>query len=183
MSNAPRAYPLQWPVGKLRTPWEMREHGRFSKAKGATPLSRKDRQEAMVASLASYVRAAMDGARNLADEVKGELAVTEALRRLQGAMDRLGARLPVVSTNLEPRLDGLPRSGQRKPEDPGAALYFRLNDTPVVLACDHYDTVAANLAAIAAHIDAMRAMERHGVGSLEQMFAGFAAQRCYSASA
>lgn len=97
------------------------------------------------------------------------------MRRLQGEIDRLGARLPVVSTNLETRLDGLPRSGQRKPDDPGAALYFQLRGKPIVLACDHYDTVEANLAAIAAHIDAMRAMERHGVGSLEQMFAGFTA--------
>ena len=46
-----------------------------------------------------------------------------------------------------------------------ATLYFRLKDKPIVLACDRYDTVEANLAAIAAHIDAMRAMERHDVGA------------------
>jgi len=129
----------------------MREHGRFSK------------------------QATKSWADGTTYKTKGDLTIAEALRRLQAELDRLGAQLPVVSTNLEPRLDGFPRSGQRKPEDPGAALYFHLNDTPVVLACDHYDTVEGNIAAIAAHIDAMRAMERHGVGSLEQMFAGFMA--------
>jgi hypothetical protein len=149
-NDAPQAYPLQWPKGKPRTPWDARERGRFGK------------QRHIQHDTFSY-------------SMKGNLSVAEALKRLQGEIDRLGAYLPVVSSNLETRRDGLPRSGQRKPEDPGVAFYFRLKDKPIVLACDHYDTVEANIAAIAAHIDAMRAMERHGVGSLEQMFAGFMA--------
>lgn len=154
MAEAPQAYPLQWPAGKPRTPYGKRERGRFSK--------RVTRTFGSGESASSY-------------QTKGDISVAEAVRRLQGELDRLGARLPVVSSNLELRLDGLPRSGQRKPDDPGVAIYFQLKGKPIVLACDHYDTVEANIAAVAAHIDAMRAMERHGVGSLEQMFAGFMA--------
>lgn len=148
----PQAYPLSWPAGKPRTPSHKRERGRFSKH--------------------SY-RSTSDGTSSY--KVKGDLTVAEALRRLQADLDRLRARLPVVSSNLETRLDGLPRSGQRKPADPGVAVYFQLHGKPIVLAGDRYDTVEANIAAIAAHIDAMRTTERHGVGSLEQMFAGFTA--------
>jgi hypothetical protein len=154
LSDAPQAYPLAWPAGKPRTASSRRERGRFGKQK-----------------ITFYGTGENAGSYRS----KGELTVADALRRLQGELDRLGASLPVVSTNLETRLDGLPRSGQRRPEDPGVALYFQLKAKPIVLACDHYDTVEANLAAIVAHIDAMRAMERHGVGSLEQMFAGFMA--------
>lgn len=154
MAETPQAFPLQWPAGKPRTPYGKRERGRFSKQRTKTS------GEGITAH--SY-------------QVKGQLTIAEAVNRLQGELDRLGARLPVLSSNLELRLDGLPRSNQAMPADPGVAVYFQLKDKPIVLACDHYDKVESNIAAVAAHIDAMRAMERHGVGSLEQMFAGFAA--------
>lgn len=37
-----------------------------------------------------------------------DLTVADALGRLQDELDKVGARHPVVSTNLETRLDGLP---------------------------------------------------------------------------
>lgn len=104
-----------------------------------------------------------------------ELSVAQATSRLQGELDRLGARAAILSTNVELRLDGLPRSGQRTPDDPGAAVYFRLKNAPRALACDAWTTVAGNIAALAAHIDALRRIDRYGVGSVEQAFAGYAA--------
>lgn len=104
------------------------------------------------------------------------LSMNEATKRVRREIDRIvGAFLPVLSTNVELRLDGLPRSNQRKPEDPGAALYFQLHGEPIVLACDTYDTVEQNVAAIAAHLTATRAIERYGVGTLDELFRGFAA--------
>jgi hypothetical protein len=153
--SAPTAYPLAWPAGKARTKSSLRERGRFSRGENVTQT---------FSNGATYSHRA-----------SRELTVANAVARVQRELDRLGARLPVLSTNLELRLDGLPRSGQRLPEDPGVAVYFQLKGKPLVLACDRYQTVPANLAAIAAHIDAMRTAERHGVGSLEQMFMGFAA--------
>lgn len=98
-----------------------------------------------------------------------------ARTRVSDEVDLIRGRLPVLSSNLELRLDGQPRAGQQEPRDPGVALYFRLADRPVVLACDRWITVAGNMAAIAAHIEALRGQERWGVGTLEQAFAGFMA--------
>src|SRR5690606_37638439 len=72
-------------------------------------------------------------------------------------------------------LDGLPRSGQAEPSDPGVALYFDLAGKPHCMPCDTYTKVAQNIAAIAAHIEATRAIERHGVSSVAEMFSGFTA--------
>lgn len=93
---------------------------------------------------------------------------------------RLGASGPVISSNLKVRRDGIPYSDQRRPDDPGVAVYFRLPDDrgelrQQVLACDRWRTVEENLRAIALHIDALRGMDRWGVGSLAQAFAGFTA--------
>jgi hypothetical protein len=101
--------------------------------------------------------------------------VADALSRLQRELDRIGARYPVISSNLELRLDGLPRSGQREPNDPGVAIYFDLDGKPHCMPCDTYTTVVQNIAAVAAHIEATRAIQRHGVGTLAEMFAGFTA--------
>lgn len=104
-----------------------------------------------------------------------QLTVADALARLQRELDLLGANQYVLSTNLAVRLDGLPRSGQAEPDDRGVALYFHLGDRPHCLPCDRYDRVADNIAAIAKHIEATRAIERYGVANVSEMFAGFEA--------
>jgi hypothetical protein len=83
----------------------------------------------------------------------------------------------IISTNVRTRLDGTPRSDQPEPSDPGVAVYWedRAGKTKV-MAIDRYDRVADNLAAIAATLEAMRAIERHGGGQiLERAFTGFTA--------
>lgn len=142
-------YPLQWPAARPRTPPSKRRDGRFS---------RRERQNSDTGSW----------------QVMKDLTVADAITRLQDELDRIGARLPVISSNLETRLDGLPRSGQRKLNDPGVAVYFQLAGQPHCLPCDTYTDAAANLAAVAAHIAATRAIERHGVASVREMFSGFA---------
>ena len=104
-----------------------------------------------------------------------EFTIGEAINSLQGELDRLGARQVVMSSNLDLRLDGFPRSGQAQPSDPGVALYFKLNERDTVLACDRWLKVQDNIAAIAKHIEALRGIERWGVGSIEQAFAGYQA--------
>lgn len=81
----------------------------------------------------------------------------------------------VISSNLRIRLDGLPYSNQRQPDDSGAAVYFRYNDKPIVFACDRWRKVEENLWAIAKHLEALRGQERWGVGNLEQAFTGYVA--------
>lgn len=107
--------------------------------------------------------------------VKSALTVADARDRLSEQLDRLNARYVTLSTNVELRLDGMPRSGQPEPRDTGVACYFQLSGRDTVLACDKWDRVADNIAAIAKHIDALRGMDRWGVGSVEQAFAGYQA--------
>lgn len=111
----------------------------------------------------------------------GRVSVFNATQRLEGELDRLGAGSAVLSTNVQLRLDGRPRSDQ-EPEDTGAAVYFRFKGRATVFACDKYTRVADNIAAIAAHIDALRRIERYGVGSLEQALAGYKALPADSAA-
>ena len=102
-----------------------------------------------------------------------ELSVWEAVTRLQGEIDRLGGRNVILSTNIETRMDGLPRSDRPEPRDPGVAVYFDFRKQKTVLASDKWDRVADNIAALAGHIEALRAIERYGVGTLEQAFRGY----------
>jgi hypothetical protein len=82
----------------------------------------------------------------------------------------------VISSNLMLRNDGLPRSGQRAPDDPGVAVYWGHGAKARCIAVDQYDRIADNLAAIAATLEAMRAIERHGGAAiLERAFTGFTA--------
>lgn len=81
----------------------------------------------------------------------------------------------IISSNVQLRADGLPRSGQAQPQDRGAAVYFQLRGAERVLACDRWDRVEVNLLAVARHIAALRAQERLGVGTLDQAFRGYTA--------
>lgn len=103
------------------------------------------------------------------------ITATAAVARLSDELQRLGAVNEVLSTNVRTRLDGSLRLNEGAVGDPGAAIYFTLKKAQRVLACDSYFTLADNIAAIAAHIEALRRIDRYGVGSLEQAFAGYAA--------
>lgn len=148
MADAATPYPLSWPAGHARRPADARKDGRFNK------------KETVYRDGNSWQKT-------------DEITIAGAIRRLQGELDRIKARYAVVSSNLETKLDGTPRSGQREPADPGVAVYFQLDGKPHCLPCDTYRLVAHNIAAVAAHIAATRAIERHGVASIAEMFAGF----------
>lgn len=107
-----------------------------------------------------------------------KLSVMDGSTRVLGELERMGIARDdvVVSTNVPTRLDGLPRSDQREPLDPGAAVYWRAKNVTRCMAIDRYDRVADNLAAIAATLEALRAVERHGGGAiLDRAFEGFKA--------
>lgn len=96
----------------------------------------------------------------------------EMLREL----GRMGAKEIVVSTNVPVRRDGLPYADAREPADPGVAVYFTHGKRQLVIACDSYSTVRANMRAVGATVEALRAIQRHGATSLlERAFTGFMA--------
>jgi hypothetical protein len=103
--------------------------------------------------------------------------LADALLALQLEVDRMrhDKIAEVLSTNLRTRLDGYPRADQAQPTDPGAALYFNRGGQRICMPCDKWNRVEDNIYAIAMHINAMRGMERWGVGTTEQAFAGYKA--------
>lgn len=110
---------------------------------------------------------------------RGSVTIAQSVARVLYELERMGVREDdvVVSTNVRPTLSGIPRSGERKPDDPGAAIYWsKRGQQKRCMAIDRYSTVADNLAAIAATLEAMRAIERHGGAEiLDRAFTGFVA--------
>lgn len=108
---------------------------------------------------------------------KRPIEIDQALRRVVDELDRLGIDkgTAVLSTNVPVGLAGL--SGSTPTDgDPGVAIYFAHKTKPIVFACDTYTRVAGNIAAIGNHIEAIRAIERYGVGRMEQILVGFQRQ-------
>jgi len=149
-----KAYPLSWPEGWKRAKY--RVHASFNKTR---PDKVNERGERIY-------------------QGKARLAVSDAVQRVLAELSRMGIKDDdiIISTNVPLRLDGLPRSDQ-EPGDPGVAVYWQKKGQNMrCMAIDQYWRVADNLAAIAATLDAMRAIERHGGAEiLNRAFLGFAA--------
>jgi len=116
------------------------------------------------------------------------LTLIDGLQRVLDELEKLGIRQDdvIISTNLLTRLDGLPRSGQSRPADSGVCVYWQKSQKEPMrcMAIDRYTEVADNLGAIAATLDAMRAIERHGGAAiLDRAFTGFMALPAPAAAA
>lgn len=142
-----RQFPLHWVTGRPRTPAADRKDARFR------------------------------------DEGR-QMSLTTAFDRLHRQMDMITPHGRnwrttglVLSCNIRFTRHGTRdrNYGMREPDDTGVAFYFALDGHPHALACDRWSTVADNIAAIAAHIEALRGQERWGVADLKQAFAGHVA--------
>lgn len=143
-------YPLCWPVNWKRT--ANRTRAQFGKTSKVTTAG------------GSY-------------SSKSRLNVSDSIQRIAYELERFGVPEDevIVSTNVRLNLSGIPHGGAGEPIDSGVAIYWKLKGKSQCMAIDRYDRVADNLAAIAATLEAMRAIERHGGGSiLERAFIGFA---------
>lgn len=154
------AYPLHWPAQKRRTATQDRKSAHFG------------RQESVKTTYGTSYK------------TRKQLTLDQATKRILRELDSYtkaghSYRVPpesiIISTNIPVRKDGLPRSGFRKPDDPGVAVYFELDGRPYCLPCDKWDRVEDNLAAVAAHIAALRGIERWGVGEAHDVYTGFKA--------
>jgi len=155
MSETIAAYPLQWPDGWRRMSYDQQTRGRFNKK----TTRRSDYS-------------------NTTYRVGESLSVSQATRRLLETFERMKITDFVISTDIPIRLDGLPRSGARMPDDTGVAVYWidRKTEARRCMAIDRYDRVADNIAAIWATLEAMRSIERHGGAEiLNRAFTGFIA--------
>lgn len=105
----------------------------------------------------------------------GDHSLAAAREFVTAETRRMGGRDLVISSNLELRNDGLPRSGQRQPNDKGVAVYFKYKGKAMCFACDKWGAVEDNLWAIGKTIEAIRAIERAGSSDMmERAFTGFA---------
>lgn len=103
-------------------------------------------------------------------------SVFQGRRELAWEVRRFGGKDLIISSNLELKLDGTPRSNQRQPADRGVAIFFQRNKIDMALACDVYSTVEDNLWALCRTLDALRQIERDGSPALiNRAFKGFAA--------
>jgi hypothetical protein len=108
----------------------------------------------------------------------GRFGVTFARARdeLLAEISRLRGTLPVISSNMQMRRDGLPYANQPALDDPGIAVYFTYKGKQMCFACDKYRKVEANMRAIQLTISAIRGIERWGASDMmERAFTGFTA--------
>lgn len=148
-------FPLAWPDGWRRTKAQARVRAKFNK---------------------KTMKYGSDG--NALYRQSSEISIAEGTRRVLAELQSFGVEDgdAIISTNLKVRLDGLPISNQKEPDDSGVAVYWKRpkDQKHKVMAIDRYDRIADNLAAIAATLEAMRAIERHGGAMiLERAFTGF----------
>jgi len=88
----------------------------------------------------------------------------------------LGGRQLILSTNIPLRQDGLPYARYAPIKDTGVAVYFQLNGTPQVFACDKWNKIEDNMQAIKKTIEAIRGIERWGSSEMmSRIYQGFQA--------
>jgi hypothetical protein len=96
--------------------------------------------------------------------------------RIMKELKLLGAKDPIMSTNVPVRQDGLPYASFKAIQDTGVAIYFTYNGDQMVFCCDKWKKVEDNLQAICKTINAFRMMPQWGVSDmLKRAFTGFKA--------
>lgn len=83
---------------------------------------------------------------------------------LLAEMDRLKAKQVVISCNIPMNRTGQSRDWDRvlkTMEDKGVAVYFKLNDESLVLACDAWDLLIHNVRALTLTVEALRGLDRY----------------------
>ncbi len=95
-------------------------------------------------------------------------------------LTRMGATGVIISTNVPLMARGvkagLPYANFKEPDDPGVAVYFKLDGDQHVVACDKWLTVCENMNAMLKTVNALRGIERWGATEiLKKAFSGFKA--------
>lgn len=144
MAEGTNAYPLSWPEGWPQTAPHARENGKYRFKKGDYRGGYK------------------------------QPSIDSACQRLMDELRKLGAINVVISSDLILRRDGLPRSEQRVPDNPGVAVYFDLGGQQKAMARDAFTRPEHNLTSLALAVEGMRQLDRHGGrAAAAKAFAGF----------
>lgn len=100
---------------------------------------------------------------------------TATLDLLEAELSKIGAKNVVLQMALTPsdiRLDGKPRA-DAWPSHPGVILSFQAKHGATQMPCDRYDDWRDNVRAIAMCLKALRDVDRHGVTTKGEQYAGW----------
>lgn len=103
---------------------------------------------------------------------------SNTLSLLDRELRHLGAENITIGCGLREqdiRIDGWPRSGAREPAHPGVEVSFDSPHGRLVYATDVCERWEHNLRAIGLGLEALRAVDRHGVTRRGEQYAGFKA--------
>lgn len=145
------AYPLAWPEGWPRTDSAKLKDGR-----------------------STFARREYRSGQNW--QSSRPINFIEAKDSLLTAVQALGGRAPVISSNYQVGRDGFPLKGKRAPDDEAIAIYFTRAGKPYVMARDAYHRAEDNMRSLALALESLHTLERHGGGVMtEKAFQGFVA--------
>lgn len=102
-------------------------------------------------------------------------ATLELLWREIAALGGRDVILQVDIAERDIRTDGLPRANARYGSNPGVVVSFRSAHGPLRYATDAYTGWQDNLRAIALSLEALRAVDRYGVSTRGEQYAGWRA--------
>lgn len=112
------------------------------------------------------------GERRKSAFAKSSLTYDRVFKDLDYEVERVGGTNVVLSMSVPLRVDGRPR-GDATVIDPGVCLYMTVDGMPLRFACDKWLDWRENVRAITVHLEAMRAIERYGVGDKREVFSGY----------
>lgn len=102
---------------------------------------------------------------------------SKTLLLLDRELGMLKGHHPVVELYVDDydiKLDGELRASSR-PRKPGVVLHFESKHGPLRYACDKFDHWHHNLRAIALALEALRKVDRYGIGTGHEQYAGYRA--------
>lgn len=102
----------------------------------------------------------------------------DTLDLLMRELDKLQAREFVIEAGFREgdiRLDGLPRADARVPSHPGVVVSFDSKHGPLRYGTDAFPAWQANLRAIALGLEALRKVDRYGIGRRGEQYQGWRA--------
>jgi hypothetical protein len=157
------AYPLTWPTGVARTasPAPAPFHRQVTRTSGGG-----------------------NGVPATHWRSRAQPTVAETYAEVVDELKRIKAQGVIISTNIPVKNDGTPWADKRPINgDVGVAVYWslhvsvggRLELVPHSIQCDKWNSVAANLHAVALSLEALRGVQRWGAVSQHQVLRGFRA--------
>lgn len=97
------------------------------------------------------------------------------LERELGMLEATGIVIQVALREDQIRSDGWPKQGHAQPPNPGVVLAFDSRHGPLKYATDRFHRYEDNVRAIALGLEALRKVDRYGISTRGEQYAGWKA--------